>query len=189
VLIRSDKDFVYLGVHSDVLASVSVILNKGDEFIVIHASGCAGRGIYKRVKGDSLQIMQAFYDVRTNPEKWDVVGSFAHKVVFKKEKSSQQVRVEMSQCLGKWGYMTSLLDMGSYREVEFLISKKVFNDYHILVQNTEYVSREAPATQKVFYPSPVTAQPAAIQKFLDGTTGTALSIPFKTDEWLRINSL
>jgi hypothetical protein len=189
ILIRSDQDFIYLGVHSETLASVSIVLNKGDEFIVFHLSGCAGRCTYTKGSDDSLRIKQAFYDVREQPEKWDVVGQFANSIVFKKEKPIETVRTEMVACMNKFGYMGSMLDMGSYRDVEILLSKKVFKDYSIVIQNTEYLPNSRTQTKKLFYPEGIIAEQDVIQQFLDGKEKTVLKMQMDVKKWIQLSKL
>lgn len=190
VLIRSDKEFLYLGIHSATLASANVILNRGDEFIVIHISGCTGRGTYQRA-GDSLKVVEGIYDVDKRPEKWDVIGRYASAVALKKEKTLPQQQTEMVTCLARWGYMASTLDMGSYRDVEVLLSKRVFRDYRLLVQNTVIENDQGKSVSKrSFHPATgIAADAAHVQEFLACVPGDFVRVNLKTDEWLSVNEI
>lgn len=188
ILIRSDRDFVYLGIHSTTLASANVILNRGDEFVIIHISGCTGRGTYQRVAGDSLKVVEGIYDVDKRPEKWDVIGRYASAVALKKEKTLPQQQAEMLTCFERWGYMASTLDMGSYRDVEVLLSKRAFRDYGLLVQNTVTEHEQGKMVNKrSFHPATgITADAATAQEFLACTPGDFVTINLKTEEWLTV---
>lgn len=189
-LVRSDEKYYYIGIHSETIASANVVLNKGDEFIVIHLSGCTGRGIYKRVAGDSLAVIRPIYNVATDPDKWDVVGCFASGVALKKTKTRDQQISEMQQCLQQHGYMGSTLDLGSYRDAEILLDRKIFAGYKLLMQNTELITVEnAVQGRRTYFPAAGVKKQSAMQKFLACEAGTGVAVSFELKEWIDLSTL
>lgn len=190
LLLKKNRDFIYVGVHSAAAGGINLVLNRKDEFVVLHISGCTGRALYMRVSGDSLVVTKPILDVSIHPEAWDYTGRFVTEHILHRQRSNKEMELEREKCLQLHGYMASTFEEGSYRDVEILLDKKVFGSYKLLVQSTEInTSLTPPQVQRQFYPQQgFTGNRNAMVKFLEAAPGTSLRVNFTTSEWIDLSS-
>jgi hypothetical protein len=184
VIKRNDR-YVYAGIRNYAIAATNVILAKGNQFIVIHLSGCTGSAIYG-VDGDSLRIERPIKDVRKNPEAWDVIGMFASDAALKKTKTLAALKTEMDDCLKHKGYMGSTIDMGSCREAEILIDRNVFQGFKLLLQNSERDSTATSRRPAVHPPAGFTGDVVSLREFLTADEGSVVKNDFDVAAWIML---
>jgi hypothetical protein len=190
-LIRSDKNHIYVGIHSATLSFAGLVFQKGDELIVFHFSGCTGRATYKKLGSDSVVVLKGFYDVTKQPEQWDVVGVYASEFGLKKSKTLAEQKTDTRKCFSTYGYAGSTLDMGSYRDVEVLLDKKVFSGYKMLIQNAVLVPENGKNVREFsYFPSTgVLSDKATMQKFLEAKPDLRLAVNFDYSQWIDLSKL
>lgn len=187
ILLKSSKESIYLGVQNSGVGTINLILNRGDEFIIIHISASAGRAIYKKAQSDSLVLVKPLLGVQDNPEVWDYVGAYAYKNILKKLRSPTKTERNKRRCWKNNGYKASTFDEGSYRDFEVLFDKKIFGGDKMLVQ---YIDSESSGkTFRAFHPkNGIIADQEQIRKFLDASQGTSLRMEFNIKEWIDLSN-
>ncbi len=64
VVKREDADYVYFGIHSNILTTIHLYLKQGDEIHVLHASASLGRAVYRQ-EGETWKVTEKFvWEVR-----------------------------------------------------------------------------------------------------------------------------
>lgn len=186
VIVKSSAEEMYIGIQTDFIGTVNVLLQKGDEYIILHVSACTGRGIYKQT-GDSLRIVKQIRSVRKYPEEWDYIGEFVWQGVLNNPARSDQETAERRRmCYKKFGYMADTFDEGSYTDVEVLLDKKFFSGYRMMVQTNRYSKNgNKLMPTKVFYPAIDTGEVAAFEKILDARQTVFARVD--TSRWLSID--
>lgn len=186
-LIKRNDKYVYAGIRNYSIAATNVILAKDDKLVVIHLSGCTGRAVYID-HGDSLQVERPIQNVTEHPEAWDVIGVYASEVGLKKKKLLSDQKKEMDTCMKREGYTGSTIDLGSSREAEILIDRKVFAGFSLLLQNTESYTENNTTLRRpaVHPPAGYSGTIDALRKFLAAEQGTVIKDDFNLSAWIKL---
>jgi hypothetical protein len=189
ILIKSNRESIYIGVNNETLGVINLIFTNGTEFMIVHMSGCAGRALYRRTSGDTLTVIKPILNVLEHPEAWDYVGRFVRERL--KSLLMQEQDQEREACFREHGYMPSTIDEGSYRDFEVLLDKKKFRTYMLLIQNVEIDRTVEPhQSRRTYHPTNgVNEDRSVMMKFLDAAPGTTMAIRFNIDQWLDLSKL
>lgn len=190
ILIRKENNHYYFGIRNEVANSVNLILIKGDSCVIIHISGSVGRAVYQQVSKDSFVVTKPILWVTRNPESWDMPGRMVYERYLNKKVTDNDIINEMQANLSKNGYTASTIDMGSYRDIEAIISIARFKDWKLLIQYRKQVPRTAQVQSNIaLYPiqANIAAQLQQFTTLLAATPGTSVKIVLDTRTWMVID--
>lgn len=190
ILLRKDSAFLYLGINNGSYGSTNLLLLKDDTCTVIHISGSLGRAIYKKVAPDSFMVVKPILWVTRNPEAWDFLGLRWFRNGAWVPKTEEEIRNGLSDNLVQHGYTASTVDMGSFRDIEAIISRSRFRGYRLLVQYRKPLlnTSQLQSTMALFPFQPgLNTQQSAFRMLLDGVPGTSVRLVLSGKDWYEIN--
>lgn len=151
VIIRESVDHFYVAVMSNVYSSVSLYLNQEDIVQILHTSYSLGDSQYYSTKSNTWksvdkQYRWKFRDPILRDTSQNTVISKEIKEFYNKDISTEE---ELNEFFKNNWWVASTMPMGSFRDVEILISKRLVEDVNDI--QLSYIVKDQNQQLKIQY--------------------------------------